>query len=171
MSNLTYPFTEAEMKIANDEWGANCGPAALAFALQVPLDRVRPLLEGFDEKRYTNPTMMKGALSRYGKAFNVIPDGMGGAFHVHPSLVRIQWAGPWTKPGVPPRVAYRHTHWICTYKDEYDNSLVFDCNGGINPFDKWRDGIVPLILSECVPKSDGGWFPTHVWRLFVPSEN
>lgn len=41
MPVMTYPFTEDEMYAAAREWGCNCGPSALAFALQVPLDRVR----------------------------------------------------------------------------------------------------------------------------------
>ena len=39
--NLTYPFTESDSQRAFDEWGANCGPNALAFALQIPLSAAK----------------------------------------------------------------------------------------------------------------------------------
>lgn len=59
---LTYPFTEADAQRAYDEWGANCGPNALAFALQIPLEEVRDVIPQFDERRYTSPTMMRQAV-------------------------------------------------------------------------------------------------------------
>lgn len=67
-----YPFTQEEAIAAHREWGCNCGPSALAFALQIGLDQVRPLIPGFDEKRYTNGTMMRMALIRAGQDVTMI---------------------------------------------------------------------------------------------------
>jgi hypothetical protein len=55
-------ITLDDLARANDEWGANCGPGALAAIMDLTLDEVRPHLPGFEAKRYTNPTMMFAAL-------------------------------------------------------------------------------------------------------------
>lgn len=159
---LAYPFTQEESQKAYDAWGANCGPNALAFALQVSLDAVRPLIPGFGEKRYTSPTMMKSALAKAGVSFDVRMPDPSDMYHAAPSLVRIQWTGPWTAEGANPKWAYRQTHWIASWRDTSD--WIFDCNGGIQSPELWRQSIVPAITSQ-IPRADGRWFPTHVWRL------
>ena len=163
----TYPFTEAEFKAASDAWGCNCGPGALAFACQISLDRVRAAIPDFDAKRYTSPTMMIAAIAALGRRHwpevvsgrefpeRLFPDDM--------SLVRIQWTGPWTAPGANPKWAYRQTHWIASWW-EPEQHFVFDINGGLMTVDRWKAEIVPLITAH-VPRADGGWKPTHVWRL------
>lgn len=152
------PFTEQDMQAAVAEWGCNCGPSALAFALRLPLDRVRYAIPGFEAKGYTSPTMMRAALDRLGAGVAVSPPdrlSLLGSM----ALVRVQFTGPWTAPGANPKWAYWHTHWIATWRGN-----VFDCNGGIRPLGEWEAGIVPL-LTAAIKRADGGWFPTHVWRL------
>jgi hypothetical protein len=51
-------FTEADAHRAYDEWGANCGPGALAAIAGLTLDKVRALMGDFETKGYTNPTLM-----------------------------------------------------------------------------------------------------------------
>ncbi len=129
---LTYSFSAAEAEQAHKDWQCNCGPTALAFALQCSLEEVRPLLPGFSEKRYTNPTMMRHALGLAGRKFaalstnRVMDDNPwgAGAFDVEPTLIRVQWTGRWTEEGANPKWAYRYTHWICTF--EQDGPMVFD---------------------------------------------
>lgn len=165
MTAITYPFTEEDSRAAFDAWGANCGPNALAFALQVPLAKVRLLIPEFEEKRYTSPTMMKAALANAGASFrSITPTDKASMFQWDTSLVRVQWCGPWTAPGANPRWAYRQTHWIATYMIERQAPMVFDCNGGIRGYQSWASEIVPLIL-EHYPRANGEWFPTHIWRL------
>ena len=53
-----YTFTQADSQRAFDEWGANCGPNALAFALQTSLDAVKGQIPEFEKRRYTSPSMM-----------------------------------------------------------------------------------------------------------------
>ena len=77
--------------------------------------------------------------------------------------VRVQWTGPWTAPNANPRWAYRHTHWIATYMVERQAAMLFDCNGGIRGFKSWEAEIVPLLTDY--DRADGGWYPTHVWKL------
>lgn len=166
---LTYPFTEAEAKRAADEWGCNCGPSALAFALQVKLEAVRGAIPGFDEKRYTSPTMMKAAILNMGfdmKPMFVKPPSRDGMFQRVVSLVRIQWTGPWTAAGANPRWAYRQTHWIATWLAVDGSSQLFDVNGGARSLASWEELVVPA-LTALYNRADGGWYPTHVWRLFT----
>jgi hypothetical protein len=174
---VDYPFTEDEARAANNEWHCNCGPAALAFALQIGLDKVRAALAptGFEQRRYTSPTMMHEALMNLGHGdFEAVrsPAKYAGAFngkiaharmfHGPMSLVRIQWTGPWTADGKTQKWAARQTHWICCWADS--RRLVFDINGGMRTFDSWEREIVPLIVKE-IPRADGGWYPANVWRL------
>lgn len=169
---LKYTFTEAEFKAANEAWGCNCGPAALAFALQVPLDTVRPAIPQFEERRYTSPMMMAAALHYFDQGFSPVTNPSGGRDHGHGiesmfadrvSLVRIQWTGPWTANGARAKWAARQTHWIVCWK-EGERRQVFDCNGGIRAVEDWEQTIVPAIVAT-VPRADGGWFPANVWRL------
>ena len=103
-------FTPDDAQSAWERWGCNCGPTALAVMAGATLDEVRPHLSGFDGKRYTNPTMMFGALKSIGLSFNRI-----GAAWPRYGLARIQWEGPWTQPGVPMRARYRFTHWVASW--------------------------------------------------------
>lgn len=146
---------------AHAEWGANCGPGAIAGILGMTLDEVRPHMGDFDSKRYTNPTLMWEVLRRLNVDFKSSKGGRWPSF----GLARIQWEGPWTKPGVPARVAYRHTHWVGVNASNPSNIGIFDINaidsGGWIGFGDWAGTLVPLLLSEAVPKASGGWHITH----------
>lgn len=165
----TYTFTEDDSRRAFDEWGCNCGPTALAFALQASLDYVRPLIPGFDQKRYTSPSMMKAALEAANAYWTPAHrPSVEAMFDQHDiqgrlALVRVQWTGPWTQPGANPKWAYWHTHWITTWT-ERGVPLLFDVNGGMRGIDSWEGEIVPVLTAQ-TPRADGGWFPTHIWRL------
>jgi hypothetical protein len=165
-----YPFTEKEANAAFDEWGCNCGPASLAFALQVNLDAVRHAIPGFAEKRYTSPTMMKSALANLGRPFTPWVNDHGQCDlstmfmrDMPIALTRVQWEGPWTESGANPKWAYRQTHWIATWRDG-KTRFVFDVNGGIMDVDAWKMTVAPK-LAALYPRATGGWFPTHVWIL------
>jgi hypothetical protein len=161
-------FTKSELDQAIKEWGCNCGPAALAFAAQTSLDRARRAIPGFNLKGFTNPSMMQTGLRTLGVPFERAPslnpadlafDGL--------SLVRVQFTGPWTKPGAPVRAAYQHTHWIATWMrqvGEQQLPFAFDVNSGFTPFRNWHDETLPLLVKNH-PRRDGGWRPTHIWRM------
>lgn len=174
-----YTYTEQDFDKAYSEWGANCGPGALAFALQVGIDQVRGMIPDFEDKRFTSPTMMKKALSgREVEFINLLGNGAARSevFGDLVALTRIQWTGPWTKEGSNPRWAYRYTHWIATWKlaDDADlagigelkagTDMVFDVNGGIRTFESWKVEIA-TILSAMHARAGGGFFPTHCYRL------
>ena len=155
------------------KWGFNCGPGALCAVLNKTPEEIRPHLRGFEDKGYTNPSLMARILRDLKIPFRrlfestrepEIDDWKWPDF----GLVRVQWSGPWTKPGVPIRVRYRHTHWIAHRKD---NSFgeIFDVNclsaGGWVPFNEWTMQVVPWLVKKVEPKSDGKWWPTHCWEL------
>jgi hypothetical protein len=168
------PFTFEDAERANDEWGCNCGPGALAAVTGLTLDEVRPLMGDFERKRYTNPTLMFECLKRTGIRWNhakAIPSY---------GLLRVQWEGPWTKPGVPIRARYRHTHWIGVQnrpgkfpEEPGPGAGIFDINamnsGGWIAYSDWASVLVPFILGECVPKADGNWHFTHFVEIARPA--
>ena len=162
----TYTFNEADAKAAYDEWGANCGPCALAFALQTTLDAVRPAIPEFHSRLYTSPTMMDAALQNLGAQVVKLsaPKDRGASCMFDPTiaLVRVQWTGPWTANGKTQKWAARQTHWIATWLA--DDHYVFDVNGGIQRFENWDREIVPAITAT-IPRADGGWWPANVWRI------
>ena len=47
-------FTLEDAERAGDEWGLNCGPAAIAAMNGLTLEELRPHLGDFEQKRYTN---------------------------------------------------------------------------------------------------------------------
>lgn len=161
MAKLCYPFTKEEFHAANDAWGCNCGPSALAFATQLKLSVVRCAIPNFDERRYTAPKMMQAALANIGRGYTVVraPQYTDIASDLI-ALVRIQWTGPWTRPK-PRRWAARYTHWIAAWMD--DEPTVFDCNGGIRSLESWQEEICPLLMHSY--KGCDGWRPANVWRL------
>lgn len=176
--NLAPVFTADQAQDAFERWGMNCGPAALAAVCGLPPDTVREYLLGFDQKRYTNPTMMIGALTAMRAAGairqydirvcgiqNRVRDGWPRF-----GLARVQWEGPWLADGVPIRARYRQTHWvgakaIQVLKEGAPAVFIFDVNamqvGGVVNLPTWTERIVPWLTKNYVPRADGGWHLTH----------
>jgi len=165
MRKLTFPrcpYSQVELAEASAAWGCNCGPGALAAMLGLKPNDVRAHIPGFDAKRYVNPTMMKAALKSLGVPFV----GSANPELCDYGLCRIQWAGPWTCPGVPVRVAYRKTHWIGAMLCS-NLPWVFDINSGWQMLAKWALETVPR-LTALYPGATGEWWPTHRWELLLP---
>ena len=167
---ITAPrFNLEDAERAYDEWGANCGPGAVAAIMGMTLDEVRPIMEaeGFASKHYTNPSMMNAVLRRTGRAWRKI-----GAAWPDYGLVRVQWEGPWTHEGVPMRARYRYTHWIGAVRrtgPTHDEYGVFDINcinngTGWCSYDDWKDTVVPYILKQ-YPRASGAWHLTHAIEI------
>lgn len=169
-------FTLDDAVQAAEEWGANCGPAALALVTGMSLREIRPYMGDFERKGYTNPTLMFDCLRRIGVGWQVAPDtyrrvnGMS-AWPLF-GLVRVQWEGPWTKPGVPIRARYRHTHWVAAMQVPDEEENIFDvncmCVGGWVPLSEWAGSVVPWLLKECCSRADGNWHLTHVIEVDRP---
>lgn len=163
-------FTLREADEAHEAWGANCGPAALAAIVGLTLNEVRPHLRGFEGKGYTNPSMMFDALRSVGVPCvrrGLLPvDDVEGPRENWPNygLARIQWEGPWTRPGVPLRARYRYTHWIGAARGA-SGVGVFDVNclnngSGWVSLEDWKQVIVPALTAS-YPRASGGWHVTH----------
>jgi hypothetical protein len=166
-------FDVNEANRAGDAWMFNCGPAALCAVTGKTPEEIRPLLGDFEQKGYTNPTLMLGILARTGIKHRDLIKLYPRNVQRWPAfgLVRVQWGGPWTREGVPMAARYRHTHWIaCAGGDGVlEPRQVFDvnamCVGGWMRFAEWRDDLVPWLLKEAVPKADGKWWITHALEL------
>lgn len=170
-------FTADDAQRAHDTWGANCGPGALAAILGLTLDEVRPHMGDFERKGYTNPTLMFSALRSIGARWGSKAPTQATGISCWPTwgLCRVQWEGPWTKPGVPIAARYRHTHWIgASQRHGSANVGIFDINcigngTGWASLDDWNRVVVPWVLRECVPRADGRWHLTHVIEVDRPA--
>lgn len=156
-------FTIDDAQRAGDEWGFNCGPGALCAVLHLTPEELRPMMGDFERKGYTNPSLMLDVLKRCGAVFRQMyrSDEPGEMPRLQHGLIRVQWGGPWTKPGVPMAARYRQTHWIAMR----DGGEVFDinamCCGGWIPFREWHDQLAPWLCRQVVPKWDGRLWATH----------
>lgn len=164
----TTRFTVEEAQAAADDWGLNCGPGAAAAVLGLTPDEIRPHLGDFERKGYANPTLMRSILKSVGAKFSCRGGGFGRTDWPLYGLAVVQWEGPWTKLGVPARVAYRHTHWVgarCKIVSDHKAVEVFDINcmsvGGWVSLLEWETQVVPWLLKECHPKASGQWHLTH----------
>lgn len=156
-------FSADDADRAFAEWGANCGPGAIAAVTGMTLDELRPYLGDFERKRYTNPTLMWKILDQLGVRWSKTMRPQSWPRY---GLARIQWEGPWTAPGVPPRVAYRHSHWVGADARNPQNVGIFDINAinngtGWCEVSDWCGVIAPFILEQCEPGASGRWHLTH----------
>lgn len=156
-------FGKAEAEAAAEAWGFNCGPGALCAVLGKTPDELRPHLGGFEVKGYTNPSLMfevlRGLQVRHRQVFRSDAPKQE-QLQLHLGLMRVQWDGPWTRPGVPMAARYRKTHWVAVCGDQ-----VFDVNalsaGGWISWDLWSTRLVPWLIKAAVPGGSGLWWPTH----------
>lgn len=170
-------FTMDDAERANEAWGCNCGPTALAEIADLSLDEVRPLF-GSDWPGYTNPTAMRKALDasalRY--SWDGLRKGVSTMQWPRFGLARIQWEGPWVDPKVPAGARYQQTHWVgVAPTDAFDGRAIWDVNAMV--FTKERSGwvsladwervIVPAITRE-IRRADGKWHITHVAEVEMP---
>lgn len=165
-------FTMDDADRAFDEWGANCGPGAIAAICGISLDEVRPHMGDFEGKGYTNPTLLYAVLDSIGVGYRKLRPAGWPAY----GLVRVVWEGPWTKPNVPARAWARHTHWIGTAVVNGDRG-VFDINcmnNGVGwvSFKEWGEVIAPFLARQD-PKATGEWRVVNgvaVGRFSAPAE-
>lgn len=154
------------------EWGANCGPGALAAALGKPtVDHVHKAVEPW--KGYMGINDMRDSINRAGG--EIIeqwskPEKVALASTTGPVIVLINFGGPWSSA---PKAAARFRHFIC-YRHEpveidnvvpavgwvWDVNNLDDANGGTIwiPVAWWREHVLPRLIP---PRGDGtttiGW--------------
>lgn len=161
-------FNAEDAQRAFDEWGANCGPGAIAAICGMSLDDVRPHMGDFETKHYTNPTLMYRVLDRIGVNWS-----KGRAGWPEFGLVRIQWEGPWSEPGAHHMAGQRQTHWVgCHITDR--GTGIFDINAigngtGWCSLENWERIMVPY-LTDLDPGATGKWHITHAINVEHPDE-
>lgn len=171
MTNQFSPrFTFDDAERAWKEWGANCGPGALAAVAGLSLDEIRPRMGDFERKGYTNPKLMFECLNGLGLRWSAIKPPDWPNF----GLVRVQWEGPWTEPGVPIRARYRYTHWVAGARLN-GNIGVFDINcinngSGWVAFEEWESVIVPHLVKHHAKRGTGKWHLTHAVEVLDSRE-
>jgi hypothetical protein len=164
-------FDSQDVARAHDSWGCNCGPGALAAALGLTLDEVRPHLGDFEHRRFMNPTQMGHALDRLKARWRAIPRETGPTWTengvvrtwTENGVVRIQFGGPWLQPGVPAGAAYARSHWVAARIHE-GHYWVFELSAGWLPAERWAVEVFPK-LAAAVARADHTWFPTHRWEV------
>jgi hypothetical protein len=151
-------YEPADVEAAYAEWGALCGPAALAALLGRELAGVRGYFA--DYRGYVNPRTMEAALVAGGwAARKAVPGPAVRAVDLWPcrGLVFLQIVGPWDAPGVPVRAAYRHTHWVAC-RNGPAGLWIYDVNGGAwSAQEDWAVQVMPAIVAG-KPRATG-------WRV------
>lgn len=156
---MTALYAPPDVDAAHDSWKANCGPAALAALLGVPVADVRRAFPSFPAKPWCSPTQMLEAIRLLGRR-GVSTPGEPGRRQLSDGLAYVQFTGPWTAPGASPRWAYRHTHWIAvdSAPAPMGGKLVYDVNVD---FWIWELGWVDRVINDLakeIPRADGGWW-------------
>lgn len=141
-------FIPSDIETAYEEWGANCGPCALAAIVGKKLSEVHPHLAEFAKRKYMNPTHIKNALESMGIAFRSL-----GAHFPQNGLAFVQWSGFEKRPVF---VQYQHTHWIAVKDGQY-----FEIN--TPPGDNWVspalwERVMPAFIAEHIKGATGSYF-------------
>ena len=177
MSRPPLRYTIDEAQAAADAWGFNCGPGALTAVLGMTPDELRPHLGDFEQRGYTNPSLMAAILRRLNVPFqrvfeSAVDPGARPVVWPRFGLVRIQWSGPWTKPGVPMAARYQRTHWIAVYgapagMPPAETPLgVYDVNvGHWIAWEAWTKRVAPDLAKSHGKGADGTWWPTHCLEI------
>ena len=161
-------FTPEEADAAGAEWRFNCGPGALCGVLGLRPEEVRPHMGDFEQRGYTNPTLMFQALESLRAAGKLVsfrtlegsPVDRNRAPFWPPffGLARVQWGGPWTKEGVPIRARYRKTHWVGCWSS-FEALAAAHLSGATQR--EAHEGARRIfdINATCA----GGWIPFREW--------
>jgi hypothetical protein len=134
-ANLYHPQDAEEAYLA---FRAHCGPAALAALLKHPVMTLWPALGNMEHRGYCTPShllrvlgtmgitsvTLNAAALRHRIATSDQPDQEPALY----GLLFLQWTGPWSKPGVPVRAQYRHTHWVGTALTQEYGRMFYDIN-------------------------------------------
>ena len=149
-------YTEADSSRAHKEWKATCGPHSIAAACSVTLDAVRDAMAraGVNYRGWMSPTQVINTLHALG-VFPQIQSKLK-TWDLCNGINRVQWEGKWLNPGVPPRVAYFHTHLVA----HFDGWVLCTCCETAKWIPEWEWRHFHL---NCEPRSP--FHITHHWTL------
>jgi hypothetical protein len=162
-------FVPPDVDQANADWGANCGPCALAAYMGVPVADVRDLFCDFETRRYCNPTQMIAAIEKAGmRARTTAPRGMrAGRVLPDHGMAFLQFSGGWWDEK-PIGVQYRKTHWIACHKLA-GTMWIYDCNhpeAWLTP-DDWKAILLPIFCER--NRCKGAWVRS-AYEIFQHTE-
>jgi len=148
-------FNADDSQRAHADWGANCGPHALAAACGKSLEAIHKVIPQF--RGWMGPTEIEAALKALHITARKTPN-LNTKTPCNAGISRIQWHGPWLNPGS--KDAYKHTHWIAGRNYGIYDTLYPEKTGMWIPLAEWR----PLIENH-VRLHFAGWHITH-WYQF-----
>jgi len=145
-------YEPTDVHEAYREWGAACGPSALAAALGCEVNDVRRLFPGY--RGWVNPTHMLAALRQAGVEHRTPRPGES---HPCRGLMFVQFLGPWMAEGVPIAARYKRTHWVAVVRTTAAERLIWDVNSetGWMLFEQWCEVLVPQLLDH--NRGSDGW--------------
>lgn len=143
-------YLPPDLDDARKRWRAMCGHGALAAALGVPVNAVRPY---FDKGGWVNIPIMKEALNRSGCRWRRVDRPEAG----QTGVALIQFLGPWSDPGVSPAEACRYRHWVAAR-----GGLVWDVN-----WPEWQSHDIwkARLREELLPPNATGWCVSGAWLI------
>ncbi len=132
-------FTEQDSERADKEWKATCGPHSIAAACSKTLEEVRAAMASAEVnyRGWMSPTQVAKTLAALGQAYELTHKLK--TYNLCEGVNRVQWEGKWLNPGVPPRVAYFHTHLVAHF-------------GGM------------VLCTACLPAK---WITVKSWRDYL----
>lgn len=147
-------YAPPDVDEAAEEWNASCGPCAFAAALHRPVMGVRLWFPGFPRRPWVNIGMMQAALTQSPADWRSV-----GARWPDYGLAFLGIDGPWSAPGVNPKAAWKHSHWVACAGPLPELGLeirwVYDANEVLwQPQADWERGILRQIL-KAHPGSTG----------------
>jgi uncharacterized protein (DUF433 family) len=148
-------FGKEEQQNAYAQWGANCGPGALAGTCGITPSDVLRVMPDFTAYGHTREWMLEAALNRLGVEWVY-----GYPSNMTYGIARVLWGGPWSASlNRFDRLA--HSHWIGLTRSQMDGTWVFDINaiavGGWISMSEWESGLVPSLMATEEPDWDGTW--------------
>lgn len=155
-------FSLEDQQRAYDEFGANCGPGAVAGVCGYTPGEVLNVMPEFERRRSTTEIMLTAALDGLGVIWEERTPDL-----VSYGILRVQWHGPWLDDA-DPYEKMRHSHWVGISKLS-DRPQVFDINaisvGGWIDKDEWAHGLVPWLLETSEPRATGEWHMSEGYEV------
>jgi hypothetical protein len=144
-------YTPPDVDQAHAEWGANCGPAALAAIIGSPLAAVKDAFQryGFGQRGYCNPSQMVQAVRDLGHSAELTRHartGIRGREFPQHGVVFLQFTSEYIDC-LPIPAQYRLTHWIGMHSFGGDSLCVYDVNSGWEPWQDWCVEVWPRLAA------------------------
>lgn len=159
-------FTPWDLEQAHEDWGCNCGPAALAACLGMTLDDVWCHLGRFCQLHYMNRDMMFQAVRQHGfrATVDLVADQDGVDRYPTHGLCLVQFGGPWVDDPKLAKWGTTQTHWIASKIDAGVN-WIFDVNyARWVEWQTWHEELIPRLVRRDKYRDGTYWLSTS-WEI------